>query len=294
MPQLPSGRHAGIDPSPLDQLIKGAQTGQLVHRLMAITEDRHVFPYIEVIELVPLRDGAAVSFTQESADRSCKFEKSPTGVTLDRLDDLGDRWSKEDLESFHSFVDEDRNVRYRMDLFNEVRAVQLAIEREGDFLARLQALWWKAGMHPAQTEGWQDNDSPVWDDYDLFVALSAIVAGMDENNPMDGSARHALMMTKAFVTIVIQNTPGFAGRIANLESGKVREMANELRDLGVLDEMPVERRRWFHSQGREAASVLCGAFDGDDLRHISREAANILSLVFVSKEEGGATTGKDK
>lgn len=292
MPQLPSGRHAGIDPGPLNQLIKGAQAGQFVHRLMAITEDKHVLPYIEVIELVPIRDGAAVSFTQDSADRPCDFEKLPTGVTLDRLDDLGDRWPKEDMERFRSFVDEDRNARYRMDLFKEVCEVQLAIERDGDFLARLQALWWKAGVHPAQTEGWQDDDSPVWDDYDLFVALSAIVAGMDENDHMDESARHALMMTKAFVAIVIQDIPGFAGRIANLRSDKVREMANELRELGVLDEMPVERRRWFHSQGREAASVLCGAFDGDDLRHIDREAANILSLVFVSKEEDETTTGK--
>ena len=285
MPQLPSGKHAGIDPGKFFQLIKDAEEGKFVHRLMAITDATHLLPYLEVIELTPCAGHSGVSFSEDSNPRPVEFNKISTGVTLNHLEQLEDLWTPDDLTAFHAFIGEDRNIHYRKSLLEVSVQAQKTITDSGSFLPKLLAHWWLAGVHPAQEEGWDDDDSPDWDDYDLFVALSTIASGIDESQIQDASGHNAVMMTKAFIGIVIQDTEELVSHLKNLKADGVRELACELRELRAFESVPAKTRKWIHEQGREDAKALCSSFDGSVLRKIDRAAADILALSFVSPDD---------
>jgi hypothetical protein len=285
MPQLPSGKHAGIDPEPFFQLIKDAEEGKFVHRLMAIADVTHLLPYLEVIELTPCVGHSGVSFSEDSNPRPVEFDKIATGVTLNHLEQLTGLWTPDDLAAFRAFIDEERNLHYRMSLLEVAIQTQKAIAKSGAFLPKLLAHWWLAGVHPAQEEGWDDDDSPDWDDYDLFVALSTIATGIDEGQVRDASGHNAVMMTKAFLGIVIQETEQLVSHLKGLTADGVREIASELRELRAFENAPAKTRNWIHAQGRENAKALCSSFDGAVLREIDRVAADILALSFVSPDD---------
>ena len=161
MPQLPSGRHAGIDPAPLFRLLKDAESGRFVHRLMAITDDSALFPYLEVIELLPAAENDGVSFSALSADRPCEFIKRCTGVMADKIDKFQGLWAPEDIEAMKQFLDEPRAVQTRRMLFEKALKVQEHIKTSGSYIARIQALWWLEGVHPAQEEGWTNEEEEI-------------------------------------------------------------------------------------------------------------------------------------
>jgi hypothetical protein len=285
MPQLPSGRHAGIDPAPFHQLISDAQQGKFVHRLMGITEDSHLLRYLEVVDLIPSQGPKGIAFAEGSSPRPAEFEMARTGVMLDRLDDLGNSWTSEDLAAFRDFLGEERNLRYRKDLLQAASDAQEYLARSKNFMAQLLTQWWRAGVHPAQEEGWQDDDSMAWDDYDLFVALSTIANGFEEDAVEDPAAHSALMMTKAFLAILIQEIDGFHDQVAGVTAEGVRKVAAELRERKLFDGMPEQQRTWIHGQGVQNAKAICTAFDGSALRNVDRIAADILALAFVSGED---------
>jgi hypothetical protein len=285
MPQLPSGRHAGIDPARLFQLFKDAESGRFVHRLMAISAERHLLPHIEILELVPAVGQGDAKFNAASSPRPCEFMSCPTGVTVDKLGALSGDWPSEDVEGFRKFLETEQAAGYLGKLLEEARRRQKSIAAGGPFVARIQALWWQAGIHPAQEEGWEDGDSSMWDDYDIFVALSVLLMGLDKSaDDLSPEARQAVDLTMATLALVIQELPDVNQWSAECSGDLVREIASGLREKGLLEELPADKRQWFHRQFREAAIALCSAIDGSVLRAIDREGAMIASLAFVSSD----------
>jgi hypothetical protein len=157
MPQLPSGRHAGIDPAPLFHLFKEAEGGRSVHHLMAITDEAALLPYLEVIELLPAEVGGNAKFNPLSAPHTGQFMEIRTGVMADKIDDLCPEWSQDDLEALKRFLSEPRAVELGTRLLQKTLERQNHIKTNGEFVARIQAWWWQAGVHPAQEENWTDD-----------------------------------------------------------------------------------------------------------------------------------------
>jgi tetratricopeptide (TPR) repeat protein len=154
MPQLPSGRHAGIDPAPLFQLFKDAEMGRFVHRLMAITNEAGLLRYLEIVELLPTDANGISQFNPLSVPRPGEFIEKGTGVMADKIDRLGMEWPQGDINAFNHFLSEPRAVELRARLLQKVHERQNHLKTSGEFVARIQAWWWQAGVHPAQEENW--------------------------------------------------------------------------------------------------------------------------------------------
>ena len=178
MPRLPSGRHAGIDSAPLFQLIKDAEVGRFVHRLMAITEEAAILPYMEIMELLPTEGRGNVKFNPLSAPHPGEFMEKRTGVMADKIDSLGSEWSQDDIDALKRFLSEPRAVELRGKLFQKALERQNFIKTSGEFVARVQAWWWVAGVHPAQEENWADEDEQLADVRES-LAKQHIAAGCD-------------------------------------------------------------------------------------------------------------------
>ncbi len=53
MPMLPSGRHVAINRAPLKSLLEGEQGLSTVHLVLAIQAKADIYPYTELILLLP-------------------------------------------------------------------------------------------------------------------------------------------------------------------------------------------------------------------------------------------------
>lgn len=158
---LTSGRRIGVDPHKLFQLFKDAAQGQWVHRLMAISGGDALYRFLEVIELLPdAGDGeVSVSLNQSSQPLPGRFLAKPTGVFAHKLEDLSPSWSSGEIEELRDFLREPRTKELCTKLLHEVcRQQELLLSSGSNSTARLLALYWKEGCHPAQEENWSDEE----------------------------------------------------------------------------------------------------------------------------------------
>lgn len=66
MPQLTSGRHAGLSFAPLEFLIREASEGRSVHQLMAIESLDHLDAYAVAVEFTPVSTGGRAILAEGS------------------------------------------------------------------------------------------------------------------------------------------------------------------------------------------------------------------------------------
>jgi len=158
MPQLPSGRYISVCNEKLDQLIDQAKEGVGVHRAMAIIDDATLARFLEVIELIPDEAGEDMALHPASESTSLRFKSRSTGVYTNDLAGLAKDWSQEDMDAIHAFLASPRAVKFRADLLAEVARFQDWLLHKSKGVVRMQALWWQAGCHPSQDEGWTEDE----------------------------------------------------------------------------------------------------------------------------------------
>ena len=155
MPQLPSGRHVGLDPSPVDALWKDALQAQRVHQLMDIESVDDLLPFVDVIYFRDQDTSEDWSKRMhEGADQlPPRLEPYPSGFNLLSIPDELVNWSAEDQAAFQVFVDRARSSGFLDEMLARVQEYKKDVAENGHKLARLLAAWWRAGVHPLQPGG---------------------------------------------------------------------------------------------------------------------------------------------
>ena len=155
MPMLPSGRHVGLDPSPLVALLEEGHSPFNVHHLFAIRRWPDLWPWIDVVLFVPADEAQAAPKPRMGAGAlplPPGLVPRPSGFRLDRCEALQADWADEDRAAFARFLHERAAPAFARHL-DKALAVQAAVREHADGATRTLVAWWDAGVHPAQIEG---------------------------------------------------------------------------------------------------------------------------------------------
>ena len=83
MPQLPSGLHFALDPSPLQEIVNNAYEEAIkVHNLMAIESVDHLFSHINILYFKETSENVEFPLSEHSALPPKKLEPYPSGFNL--------------------------------------------------------------------------------------------------------------------------------------------------------------------------------------------------------------------
>lgn len=285
MPQLTSGRHVGLSFAPLEVLIREASEGRAVHQLMSIETQGQLDAYAEVVELTPVAASGRAVLADGSIPTDLQFDDTDTGINFDALDKLIDRgWTSAEILEFREFWQSSSRAQAMKDVaLTRAREVQSWLLEHGPFVARLAAMWWRAGCHPAQEEGWEDDDPSTWDDYDLLVAIcrlaDVLVPRIDQID--DHAARDAILRAQACANIPGREIANWCNSLSAVVGLPTLAAAANLRNQNILEILPSDARQWFRSQFADIATALVDNIDGAILRDADREAALIATLVSV-------------
>lgn len=154
MPQLPSGRHVALDPSPLNQLIDDVlHERTLAHwPLLAIESPNDCLKHIEINYMEPVLDVGAPNLAKGSLPIDSTLRQVRTGLTVENvLADASD-WSREDKEFFCDFLSSERVRDFLDNHFENIKQIQASLREDGSFLQKWQAQTWAAGCHPIQND----------------------------------------------------------------------------------------------------------------------------------------------
>jgi hypothetical protein len=158
MPQLPSGLHFALDPTPLTDLVRAVFHSKQVHDLMAIEHMGHLLEYIDIMYFRPVSHGGMPYECAQNSDRPpTDLEPYPSGYTLRTIRGPFDTWSSEDQAAFEAFLDAPRTREFLQ------KHLDLVFEAKDELLSKpatlpgLLATWWKAGCHPLQ----EDRNDPA-------------------------------------------------------------------------------------------------------------------------------------
>lgn len=289
MPMLPSGQHVGIDPGPLLDVIRSADSGAGVHHLMAINTPEDMPRVLEIVYFVPLAPGESAMADTETASLPPGMKRQPTGVRLDQSDVLMAQWPAQDREAFADFLREPRVAAQIQAWLDLAKEAQQEVLRSGSLVARVMAGWWQAGVHPAQEEGWCDDAAqPLadgrqpweWDSYDALAAYMRIAERVRQ-----GARLLAGWLPRAdgYLAIAFQRVPGLAG-YGFSDSETARELATRLRDAKLLDNAPMLTARWLKEQLVVECNQLYDSEGFDDLRPLMRGDTDIIELVALSRQ----------
>jgi tetratricopeptide (TPR) repeat protein len=152
LPRLPSGREVAIRPERLDKLVKDAWSGRFVHELMMIQCIDDLLAFIDLVELKQIDGDTDLKHDPLSKPEGKQFQQVGNVVPLDRIDLLAGMWSHDDVTALTDFLASDRAKQFLANLLVKTSDWQQKIINEGPQLARLQALWWREGVHPLQEE----------------------------------------------------------------------------------------------------------------------------------------------
>jgi hypothetical protein len=131
MPQLPSGLHFALDPSPLQEIMKNAQGGLKVHELMALESVNHLFSHINVLYFRESTGGPALALSEHSVVLPSNLEAYPSGFNLISIKSEFQKWSIEDQKAFKAFLNEKRTNDYLGGLLESVVRKQNLLHPEG-------------------------------------------------------------------------------------------------------------------------------------------------------------------
>ena len=287
MPQLASGRHAALSFAPIESLIRAASGGRAVHQLMAIESVIHLDAYAEAVELTPVSTGGRAVLADGSSPTKLQFDSTDTGIHFDSLDRLVDRgWTPEEVLEFRAFwQSSSRALEIKEVALSRVREAQSWILEHGPFVARLAAMLWRAGCHPAQEEELGVCDPSTWDDYDLLMAIrrlaEVLAPGIEQIE--DHAARDAVLRAQACANLPRRHIVNWDDAISALAGLTTLAAATNLREQQILEALPEDARLLFRSQFANIATDLVDHIDGAMLRNADREATQIAILVSVGK-----------
>ena len=156
MPMLPSGRHVGLDPSPLVALLQEGHSPVNVRHLFAIRRWPDLWPWIDVVVFVPADEAEGSAGLRSRADAlplPPGLVPRPSGFRLDDFETLQADWTADDRAAFARFLHERAAPAFARHLA-KARAVQALVREHASGATQAQIAWWDAGAHPAQLEGW--------------------------------------------------------------------------------------------------------------------------------------------
>jgi hypothetical protein len=153
MPQLPSGKHFALNDYELRQMFLKLENGFRVHELMAIEKPEHLLPFVNVIYFKPSKDAMIYDNHEKSAKMPEGWQPYQSGFTLLTIRDELEQWPAEDRQAFAEFLSGAYYQDYLQSLLQDVEKVKSALLAEGPAIARVQAWWWKEGIHPLQPGG---------------------------------------------------------------------------------------------------------------------------------------------
>lgn len=286
MPQLPSGRHVALMPTPLDKLLKEGRHFGNIHKVLAIKTEADVARFVDVLYLVPESEAGSQEGVLGLHDASLQVPPGmafvPAGFRLSDWEKRAAGWSKEDRAAFREFL-AGRCAPVLREWLDTVRTGQAKLRETDDPLARLLVAWWDAGCHPAQEEGWEASDvgTPDWDDYDLLAALGQACKLLPGHVVITGNEK-PIWMLQSYWNIVRFDLQPRLDAWPDASVG-VREAAAHAREQGWLEDMNAAKRDWLHGNGVSVCIQLWNAY-GDKLRAVIPQPYGIIELVVLSPE----------
>jgi hypothetical protein len=282
MPQLPSGRHVAIDPTPFLELAKDIDNPFNAHKIMAIQSWPDLWPWLELQILVPEADAS-------EEDRRRAAEQKPLGppgliatypgTRLDKWRAFTTGWSEADIQAIQDLLDHRAKKHFQKHL-DHAKQLQAVLLENPDTLAEVLAHLWKAECHPLQTEEPIDPALLQWDTYDLLAALGRVKL---MNDP-DLRARHSLTFTR------LEGLWAFMGQLCpalteKRGTGEPRALAAQWRKEGWLTALPEDKQGWLRQQAVIECLNLWEHLE-DDLAEAGPEATNLIELAALSPEAG--------
>lgn len=152
MPQLPSGKHVALDPSPLQEVITEAFEGIKVQELMSIESTAQLFSHINILYFRPTAQNSSLPLAKYSIVPPEGFETYFSGFNLISIKNEVDSWPPGDQQALIQFLNEERTNGFLEGLLSTVKEYQTKLSDHPTTLQGLMALWWKLGVHPLQNE----------------------------------------------------------------------------------------------------------------------------------------------
>lgn len=284
MPMLPSGRHVAMIRTPLQDLLEDATNILKVHKVLAIQQKVDIYPFTEVLWLVPedqaTRDQLDAAFLDGSLPRPPGLIPVRSGYRISQFETFAADWSGDDKAAFWEFIYGRADALFEQSL-QMVLEVQTILRTKADGMAKLMVLWWDQGVHPAQ-EGYstEEGEQPIWDTYDMLAALGHMVEKLSmielEDKLLEDRMRLAAMWS-VYGQHVSQLT-GWPG----LETTP-RAAAQMARNEKWLDAMDTAAQATLHRQCVHECVMLWDHL-GDELCLVYPDPGKIIELVVMSPD----------
>lgn len=281
---LPSGRHVAILLQPLFDLLEDAVNVTKVHRVLAIQHKKDIYPFTEVLWLLPETEASTEQVENAYLDRA--LPRPPglvtvrSGYRLSQFDTFAESWSAEDRRALWEFILGRSDFMFD-EAMTKVAAIQNILRTKADGMTKLMVAWWDAGVHPAQ-EGYQveETETPEWDTYDMLAALGQMLIllnmmELEKSLDVDRSRLNAMW------SVYSATVPELAGW-PNLEMTP-RGAAKLAREAGWLDAMDELHRTALHRQCVHECVMLWDHL-GERLQAVFPDCAKIIDLVVVSPD----------
>lgn len=284
MPMLPSGRHVAFRLSPLNDLLADALNIVQVHKVLAIQSKEDLYPYAEIIWLVPEGEATTAeietSFLDGSLPRPPGLVPVPSGFRLGQFKEFAKGWGLADKDAFWDFIRGRAQPVFDKGLAKTCE-IQHILRTQAEGYPKLMVMWWDAGVHPAQggyqVEAW---DTPEWDTYDMLAAIGQVRTLLGEIDK-EGAQLDDLMRLNAWWAVYGHDVPQLAGwPDAGIHP---REEARRARGGKWLDAMDTDKRTTLHRQCVHECVALWDHW-GAKFPLIFPDAAKIIDLVVVSPE----------
>lgn len=284
MPMLPSGRQVAIQINIRRDLLDDADNGMKVHKVLAIREQADIYPYTDVLWLMPKEQLAPEQnegdFLQNSLPRPPGLEAVLSGYRLSQHEKFAADWSEEDKEAFWEFI----TVR-AAHLFEEALSLTVSVQEllrtRSEGTTKLMVAWWDAGVHPAQ-EGApvEEGELPVWDTYDMLAAIGQVLNRLQGMQLTDRLLDDRMRLT-ALWSLYARDVQQLVSWPDTSKTPRVA--AQQARDGQWLDAMPASARSNLHRQCVYECVALWDHL-GAQLERDFPGPADIINLVVVSSE----------
>jgi len=211
-----------------------------------------------------------------------KLEMISSGLRISDVKSDRAVWSTEDQSAFSEFLST-RSQAFIEDAMLEVKATRKDL-KAGVYgqTNRILAMWFAAGVHPAQEDGWDASDvgAPTWDTCDLLAALGQIRKLLPMQQGL--SVQTQVLDRINGVWVALTQELNLQEQWPDVEI-PVRTCAEQLRQAEVLKKVPEDRQKWIHDQAIVEIIALWNAL-GDGFRAAMPQPYGIVELVVCSPE----------
>lgn len=154
MPQLPSGRHVGLNPGPLNKMVADIVNNKAVVTwpILEIETPADCLKHMEVIYLIPEGEGEEVQLAEESNPGAEGMKIQRTGLSIADVMSEESDWPLIDKVAFEAFLTDPAIEPFLNDHFSRILELKEALKEHGSFVQKWEALTWENGVHPLQDE----------------------------------------------------------------------------------------------------------------------------------------------